>query len=69
MALLIQIWRDQWRAKLTGVTIAFLFLLFVVYAFAISLSKRRAEQAVRGNGGQAPSFATLCESCAAVPPL
>jgi len=69
MALLIQIWRDQWRAKLTGVTVAFLFLLFVAYAFAISPSKPRAEQAVRGNGGQAPSFASLCQSCAAVPPL
>jgi hypothetical protein len=69
MALLIQIWRDRWRAKLTGVTVAVLFLLFVVYAFVISPSKPRAEQAVRGNGGQAPSFASLCESCAAVPPL
>jgi predicted ester cyclase len=28
-----------------------------------------AEQIVCGNGGQAPSFASLCQSCAAVPPL
>ena len=44
MALLIQIWRDQWRANLTGVTVAFLFLLFIAYVFAISPSKPRAEQ-------------------------
>jgi hypothetical protein len=36
IALLIQIWRDQWRAKLTGVTLAFLFLWYVVYALAMS---------------------------------
>jgi len=35
LALLIQIWRDQWRPKLTGVTVAFLFLLFVAYAFVL----------------------------------
>jgi hypothetical protein len=38
LALLIQIWRDQWRTKLTGVTVSILFLLFVAYAFAISPS-------------------------------
>jgi hypothetical protein len=47
LAFLIQIWRDQWRMKLTGVTVAFLFLLFVAYAWLITLpSKPRAEQAV-----------------------
>ncbi len=28
-----------------------------------------AQQVVGGNGGQRRSFASLCESCAAVPPL
>jgi hypothetical protein len=56
LAFLIQIWRDQWRVKLTGVTVVFLLLLFVAYVFAISPSKPRAEQAVLGNGGQRPSL-------------
>lgn len=69
LAILIQIWRDQWRAKLTGVTVAFLFVVFVAGAFAISSSKAGTEQAVRGNGGRALSFASLDGSCAAVSPL
>jgi len=36
LAFLIQLWRDQWRTKLTGVTIAYLFLLFVAYVWAMS---------------------------------
>ncbi|MEZ5299678.1 MAG: DUF6331 family protein [Verrucomicrobiales bacterium] len=33
-----------------------------------ALVETKAEQVVSGDGGQAPSFASLCESCAAVPP-
>ena len=44
LALVIQIWRDQWRIKLTGVSIAFLFLLFVPYVWAHTKpNKSRAE--------------------------
>lgn len=35
LALVIQIWRDQWRMKQTGVTVAFLLLLFVAYGYAV----------------------------------
>ncbi len=48
LALLIQIWRDQWRAKLTGMAVAFLFLLLVAYLFVISPSKPKAAQDVPG---------------------
>jgi len=41
LALLIQIWRDQWRPKLTGATIVFLLLLFAAYAFVLSPSSPR----------------------------
>jgi hypothetical protein len=40
-----------------------------VVEFANHLVNEESEQAVSGNGGQAPSFASLCESHAAVPPL
>lgn len=48
LALLIQIWRDQWCKKLTAVTIAFLLLLFVAYTFAVS-RRARATQAWSGS--------------------
>lgn len=43
LALLIQLWRDQWRARLTATTIGFLFLLFVAYCWAIGTNKQTAE--------------------------
>ena len=55
LALVIQIWRDQWRIKLTGVSIAFLFLLFVPYVWAHTKpNKSRAEQGGAGNPLPAP---------------
>lgn len=44
LAFLVQIWRDRWHPKLTGVTVAFLFLLFVAYAFVVSANKPRVGQ-------------------------
>lgn len=56
LAFLIQLWRDQWRTKLTGVTIACLFLLFVAYAWSMRPSNGRAEQAASCNHYQPFSF-------------
>jgi hypothetical protein len=36
LAILIQLWRGQWHAKLTAATMAFLFLFFVVYVLEMS---------------------------------
>ena len=36
LAILIQLWRGQWRARLTGVTMACLFALFVGYVLEMS---------------------------------
>ena len=47
LAFLIQIWRDQWRMKLTGVTVAFLFLLFVAYAWLVTLPSKPREKTSR----------------------
>ena len=56
-ALLIQIWRDQWRMKLTGVAVAFLFLLFVAHAWFITLpGKPRAGPAADPNRAPVPTL-------------
>lgn len=36
LAFLIQVWRDHWCKRLTGATIAFLFLLYVAYVWAVT---------------------------------
>jgi polyhydroxybutyrate depolymerase len=57
VAFVIQLWRDQWHKKLTGVTIAYLFLLFVVFIW--TMTPQEARMSFRNPTHKATAYSTM----------